>query len=920
MNPRLSEANKLFREKKYKESLSLYKKLRDTNPSLSIYTDNINSIYRTGYRPFKYSIVTAVYGVEAYLNDFLYSITQQTIGFTDNIELILVDDGSLDNSVEIIKRWQKEYPFNIKYIYKENGGQASARNMGMEHVTTDWVTFIDPDDFISENYIEVVNNYLIGKQKETILISCNFIFYFENSGKFSDTHPLRYRFNKTITQLELNNLSKNVQLSASTAFFKVEILRSKNIKMNPDIRPNFEDAEFVGRYLILANIGNVVFLKDAKYFYRKREQKTSSLDTSWSKKEQYSEKLKYGLLALLEFSEKNCPKIPEYIEHAVLYDLIWSFLYLINHQEKASFLTKKEKSNFLDLIHRILSKISIEAILNFNLAGCWHFHKVGFLSFKNLSPEHNYVYLENYDEQEEILKIFLFSRKRKTSEVFTINNKSITPLITKIQSFDFMDQVFVFKKIIYLSIKKSGFSDVLQVKTKTHQSLLSIEGKRYLKGITIKDIIKVFKKELYDKNFPAHIKQLRGLSQISPLNNYYKNAWVFMDRDIQADDNAEHLYRYIKNNHPEKNIFFVIRKTSHDWFRLQKEGFRLVAFDSQEHKTILLNANYLFSSHADHYVVDLIENKYFIDLLNYRFIFLQHGITKDDISNWLNTKSIDLLITATKAEYNSIVKTSRYKFTEKETLLSGFPRHDHLLYLEKKIKTEKTLLIMPTWRKGLAGDIIGKGNQRLKSEKFYQSDYALAWKALLHSQILKNITEEYGYKVVFFPHVNMALYLDHFEVPDYISIENHTENCSMQTLFASTAMMLTDYSSVAFEMAYLKKPIIYYQFDYDFVFGGGHLTSKGYFSYEKNGFGPVCYDEKSVLNHLEKTLKNHCQSEPGYLKRIKETFEFTDGKCCQRVYDAVCKLKVDTGEPFEKNLDLKIKSAQKVQLIRRQAV
>ncbi|MCK4493512.1 MAG: glycosyltransferase family 2 protein, partial [Methylococcales bacterium] len=300
----LIKANQLYREKKYKDALEMYIKLRNENPNVSIYNKNIESIYKVGYRPLKYSIVSAVYGVEPYLNEFIYSVINQTLEFKENIELILVDDGSLDGSAEIIKRWKKEYPYNIKYIYKENGGQASARNAGMEYVTTDWVTFIDPDDFISKNYFKEIDNYLCGKE-ETTLISCNFIFYYENKGGVSDTHPLRYRFSKNIKIAKINNLSyKDIQLSVNSALFKTKIIRKNALQMNPDITPNFEDAEFVGRYLILSQ-GNLVFLKKAHYFYRKRQDATSTLDTTWLKKEQFGKKLEQGSLALLEFSEKH---------------------------------------------------------------------------------------------------------------------------------------------------------------------------------------------------------------------------------------------------------------------------------------------------------------------------------------------------------------------------------------------------------------------------------------------------------------------------------------------------------------------------------------------------------------------------------------------------------------------------------------
>ncbi|EOK1059916.1 glycosyltransferase family A protein, partial [Campylobacter jejuni] len=104
----------------------------------------------------KYVIVSAVYNVEKYLDDFFKSIINQRLDFKNNIHLICVDDGSTDNSANIIKKYQKKYPKNIIYLYKENGGQASARNLGLKYLKENdlnipWVTFTDPDDFLDRD-------------------------------------------------------------------------------------------------------------------------------------------------------------------------------------------------------------------------------------------------------------------------------------------------------------------------------------------------------------------------------------------------------------------------------------------------------------------------------------------------------------------------------------------------------------------------------------------------------------------------------------------------------------------------------------------------------------------------------------------------------------------------------------------------
>ena len=124
-----------------------------------------------------YSVIAAVYGVEPYIGAFLKSIVEQTIGFEQRIELILVDDGSPDGSVEIIEAWQRRYPNNIRLVRKENGGAASARNAGLEVARGEWVTFIDPDDTISLNYFEQVYDFLARTESEVSAVTCRVVFF-----------------------------------------------------------------------------------------------------------------------------------------------------------------------------------------------------------------------------------------------------------------------------------------------------------------------------------------------------------------------------------------------------------------------------------------------------------------------------------------------------------------------------------------------------------------------------------------------------------------------------------------------------------------------------------------------------------------------------------------------------------------------
>ncbi|WP_186305329.1 CDP-glycerol glycerophosphotransferase family protein, partial [Campylobacter coli] len=261
-----------------------------------------------------------------------------------------------------------------------------------------------------------------------------------------------------------------------------------------------------------------------------------------------------------------------------------------------------------------------------------------------------------------------------------------------------------------------------------------------------------------------------------------------------------------------------------DWERLKKEGFNLVEFGSLEFERIIKKVSKVISSHADGYLMRYITPRQ-------QFIFLQHGVIKDDLSKWLNSKKIDLFITSTKAEYDSIANDyNRYKIGKKEVVLTGLARHDVLL---KNNKTNtKQILIMPTWRHYLSGLMIGNSGIRELKDEFKESEYFQKWNLLLDSNILQKLCEKYDYTIVFNPHPNIIPYLKDFNIPPYVKIANHNE--SLQELFCNSSLMITDYSSVAFEMAYLNKPVIYYQFDHEEFFNS-HTYQKGYFNYKKDG-------------------------------------------------------------------------------------
>ena len=105
------------------------------------------------------SLVIPTYNVARYVRDFLTSLEQQTIDLAD-LDIVFVDDGSTDESGEILKEWIHTTAPTARIISQPNRGLCSARNTGLEHITNRWVNFCDPDDTLPADYFEIIGRFL----------------------------------------------------------------------------------------------------------------------------------------------------------------------------------------------------------------------------------------------------------------------------------------------------------------------------------------------------------------------------------------------------------------------------------------------------------------------------------------------------------------------------------------------------------------------------------------------------------------------------------------------------------------------------------------------------------------------------------------------------------------------------------------
>lgn len=138
---------------------------------------------------YKLSIVAAVYNLEKYLPRCLDALVNQTL---QDIEILCVDDGSTDSAPQIIDKYAKKYPEKVKAFHKQNGGEFTTRNYGLERATGEYVTFVDTDDYVELDWAEKL--YKAAKENDADLAVCGFERIDLDTGKVVSKNMTNYGY------------------------------------------------------------------------------------------------------------------------------------------------------------------------------------------------------------------------------------------------------------------------------------------------------------------------------------------------------------------------------------------------------------------------------------------------------------------------------------------------------------------------------------------------------------------------------------------------------------------------------------------------------------------------------------------------------------------------------------------------------
>ncbi len=362
-----------------------------------------------------------------------------------------------------------------------------------------------------------------------------------------------------------------------------------------------------------------------------------------------------------------------------------------------------------------------------------------------------------------------------------------------------------------------------------------------------------------------------------------KKVWLFAERGNDARDNAFFMFEYVNKNYPEIESYYVIsesEKNSIDYKKVKKVG-RVLHRKSFEHKKKFMQAQMLISAHFRGSIEPWRERLmkiFYKDYYKKKFVFLQHGITYNDISHFVSKDAsrFDLFFAGAFPEYKYLLKTLGY--SEKEIKYTGFARYDFL----HDFKVKDQILFMPTWRRFLVTDKFYH-----KEENFKKTSYYKNLNSLINDDYLAELLEKNNLKFVFFIHAEMQRFAKFFNSKHRNVIIARKDSFDVQILLKESKLLITDYSSVMFDFSYMKKPLINFTFDTkDFT---KHLK-KGYFSVEKDSFGSVCKNTKEVVDEIEKNIKRNFVLTRQATERIDKFFVLHDTDNRKRIIKEILNL------------------------------
>lgn len=362
-----------------------------------------------------------------------------------------------------------------------------------------------------------------------------------------------------------------------------------------------------------------------------------------------------------------------------------------------------------------------------------------------------------------------------------------------------------------------------------------------------------------------------------------KKIWLMYDKLYKGGDSCEYLYRATAKNNDGITKYYIIDKNTSDYKALKADGYKPVATRSLKHRLAFLHSDIVLITNSNLFPFNgynMDRSRFIRGLCNFGSMCLQHGLTvqKCAMAQQRIIDNTKMYFIASKYEKGNL-EHHAYNYKGFDIIkLTGIGRYDGLINNDKK-----QILLSPTWRMYNAMPVTSsEGVQREYNPEFKHTVYFKIYNDLINNEKLLSCAKKNGYKIKYLLHPILSSQLEDFTPGDGAEVIASVGDLSYEKILTESSLMVTDYSGVQFDFAYMKKPLVY--------FHPSQLPAHyddGCFFYDTMGFGDICTESDQLVNTLCSYMENGCKMSQKYIDRVNDFYNFDDHNNCERIYKEI---------------------------------
>lgn len=358
---------------------------------------------------------------------------------------------------------------------------------------------------------------------------------------------------------------------------------------------------------------------------------------------------------------------------------------------------------------------------------------------------------------------------------------------------------------------------------------------------------------------------------IIPINKRKKEYWLIGGHlGEMYDDNSRAFFEYLIKNKKNQEVYWVLNKGS---IADKNNNYRknIIYRGSIKGFLYCFRCSCVIVSHS---FADVMPIFYKIkNLFRIKSIYLFHGIYGLKKVATLNENYYSCFdIINAVGDFEKKIKIENMNIKEEQIKVMGLPRYDKLY--NKKI-SNGNIMVMFTWRTYTETE---EGRNR----------YLDNIRSFLTNKELLECLKENKIKINVVLHSFVHKYYSFIKEIESENVTILAKDTDIQSELINNSLLITDYSSVAWDFIYMNKPVIFYHFDLE-----EYLMERGsYLDLKKDLFGDIAYDEDVLIELIKKNIKNKFQFNDSFNEKIKQYFKYTDNKNCERAYEEIKNLLV----------------------------